>query len=77
MPDGKFMKNSRVKTAHKTSGKVPKKFHFLLESIGKTMREQGLEKPVRHTRGTGKFMHLKKGTTHTKAFMAHLRSLRK
>jgi hypothetical protein len=28
-------------------------------------------------RSTGKFMHLKKGTTATKAFMAHLRSMRK
>jgi hypothetical protein len=80
MPDGTMMKNS--KTAHKKAPKylhtkgVPKTFHHVLDEIGKTMRERGEEKPEPR-KGTGKFMHLKKGTAATKAFMADLRSMRR
>ena len=73
-------------TAHKKAPKylhmkgVPKTFHHVLDEIGKTMRERGEEKPEPRKgmrKGRGKFMHLKKGTAATKAFMADLRSMRR
>jgi len=91
MPDGKFMKNSRMRRAygkpkHGLYYNIHAKQMRIAHGSHEKMRKPGSEgapsasqfkQAAKTAHGTGKFMHLKKGTAATKAFMAHLRSMRK